>query len=362
MSHRLFAFLLSAGLVAAAQPAAAHHPSTGGSTGTSGPINVISASTLEKGQGAAAVLFELIKLDALSDHTLAHLAEDHVHAHSIDRILSPSLVLAYGFTNDLTVSARLPFVRRDNIREGHHEHVHGVGEVNEVAQRGDTDGVGDLTLLGQYRFFNNQASGTEIAGLLGIKAPTGRTGEHDDHGELFEAEFQPGSGSWDGLFGLAFSQRLGVASVHASALYSFVTEGTQDTDLGDRLHYGVAISYRLGGAAAASGPMYAGVHSHRAHRHAKVESHLHHVEAAPTPSLAVDLILELNGEWAAKQQAGGVKDDNSGGHSLYLSPGIRFSYDKVSAFATVGVPFVNDLNGYQAEPDWRLFTGVAMSF
>lgn len=96
------------GLYLIAAPASAHHPSTGGGTGGSGPINVISATTLAQGQGAAALMFELIKLDALRDHTLEHLAGDHVHAHSLDRILSPSLVLAYGLNSDLTVSVRLP--------------------------------------------------------------------------------------------------------------------------------------------------------------------------------------------------------------------------------------------------------------
>lgn len=357
MAHRntLAATLTSIGLLA--YPAMAHHPSAGGSTGSSGPINVISASTLAQGQGAAAIMFELIKLDPLSDHTLEHLAGDHIHAHSLDRILSPSLVLAYGVTGDLMVSARLPFVRRDDIREGHHHHVHGIGGINEVEARGDSSGIGDVTVLAQYRFLKSLV-GPEAAFLLGVKAPTGETGERDADGAVFEAEFQPGSGSWDGLFGIALSQGFGAVSFHASALYTLVTEGTQDTDLGDRLHYGIALSYRLGGMSAPGGPMYAGAHHHKG----KAAPHHHHHEAPPTPSLAVDLILELNGEWAAKQEAAGVKDANSGGHTLYLSPGIRMTYDKVSAFASVGVPVLNDLNGFQAEPDWRLFTGIAVAF
>lgn len=351
---RLAAVIASFGILAA--PVNAHHPSAGGAAGTSGPINTISASTLAQGQGAAALMFELIKLDPLSDHTLEHLAGKHIHAHSLDRILSPSLVLAYGVTGDLTVSARLPMVTRTDIREGHHHH-HAGGAVNEVEQRGDSTGIGDLTLLGQYRVLNDRATATEAAVLLGFRAPTGETGEIDVNGELFEAEFQPGSGSWDGLFGLALSRRLGAISLHASGLYSLVGEGTQDTDLGNRLHYGVAVSYRLGGAADTVGPMYAGAHRHAQDRRGHV-----HSEPLQTPTLAVDLILELNGEWSAKQEIAGVKDDNSGGHTLYLSPGVRASYDKMSAFASIGVPVLNELNGFQAEPDWRLFTGVAVAF
>lgn len=343
------------GLCLIAAPVAAHHPSTGGGTGGNGPINVISATTLAQGQGAAALMFELIKLDPLSDHTLEHLAEDDVHAHSLKRILSPSLVLAYGITTDLTVSARLPFVRRDDIREGHHHAGHG-----EVHALGDSAGIGDLTLLAQYRLLNNHASGTEAALLLGVKSPTGETKERDDSGDLFVAEFQPGSGSWDGLFGFALSQRAGSVALHASALYTLTGEGTQDTDLGDRLNYGVAVSYRLGGRGHVTGPMYAGAHGKHSHER-DTPPHVHH-KPAPTPGLTVDLILELNGEWSAKQKVAGVSDDNSGGHTLYLSPGVRITHGKVSGFASVGLPVVNELNGFQAEPDWRLFTGVAVAF
>ncbi len=353
---------LIAALSVAAHPVLAHHPSTGGGLGASGSINVISATTLDQGQGAAAVLFELIKLGSLSDETLETLAGKHVHAHSIDRILSPSLVLAYGVLSDLTVSVRLPLVKREDIREGHHEHVPGGPAINEVEARGDSTGIGDLTLLGQYRLLNNRSSGTQAALLVGVKTPTGRTSEHDIHGELFEAEFQPGTGSWDGLFGIAFSQRFGAVSLHASGLYTLATEGTQDTDLGDRFHYGVALGYRLAGAAAAQRSMYADTHSHGKHRHGSDGPHHVDHDRAPAPALAIDLVLELNGEWSGKQETAGEKDNNSGGHTLYLSPGIRFSYDKVSAFASVGIPVVNDLNGFQAEPDWRLFTGLALSF
>ena len=80
-------------------------------------------------------------------------------------------------------------------------------------------GFGDVTVLGQYRFLNNQVSGTQAAVLFGAKAPTGATNPVDPFGEFFEAEFQPGSGSWDALFGAAFSQRLSPAlSFHANVL------------------------------------------------------------------------------------------------------------------------------------------------
>ena len=117
---------------------------------------------------------------------------------------------------------------------------------NETVDRGDTEGVGDLTLFGQYRFYG-QDTGLQASLLTGIKTPTGETGERDNQGELFEAEFQPGSGSWDPMLGLALSQAQGRWSVDGNVLYTIATEGTQHTDLGDRFHYNGAVTYRLKG-------------------------------------------------------------------------------------------------------------------
>ena len=111
---------LSAGLTALllATPAHAHHPSGAGTAGGAGPIVTIPGTTLEKGRGSAAVVFEFIGLNALSDAQLSVPG----HPHSLDAIFAPSLLYSYGITDDLTLTLRLPFMRRTNIREGH---VHG---------------------------------------------------------------------------------------------------------------------------------------------------------------------------------------------------------------------------------------------
>jgi hypothetical protein len=39
----------------------------------------------------------------------------------------------------------------------------------------------------------------------------------------------------------------------------------------------------------------------------------------------IDAVLELNGEWQAKQNISGETDPNSGGNVVFLSPGIRIA-------------------------------------
>jgi len=349
------------GVLFIAHPAFAHHPTAVSGTGGAGPINTISATTLDQGQSAFGAVYEFINFGGLSDAALVAGAQlSGSHDHSIKTIESVALTYAYGVTNDLTVSVRLPWVRRTGIREAE---IEDPAEPPEIFNRGDNSGIGDMTFLGQYRFYNNRTSRTEAAVLLGVKAPTGVTDRVTNQGEPFDAEFQPGSGSWDGLFGLAYTQRFGAWSFDANALYMLVTTGIQDTDLGDRVLYNAAISYRLLGGATAGTPMKLGAALPEPMYHGGPGAHQHshaHEEAPSGPAL--DLVLELNGEWHAKEVDSGVKDPNSGGNTLYLAPGLRFSKDNWSSFVSVGLPIINNLNGIQSEPDVRVVTGLSVSF
>ena len=345
-----------------ASPAFAHHPGGASNTGGAGPIVTISASTLEAGHGAIAFLTEYLKFGGLDNSDLITAAGKHIHAHSIDSIRSTSLSAAYGVTDDLTVSARIPWVQRTDIREGHHTHLPGGVVSNTVDYRGDSSGLGDLTVLGQWRFFNNQATRTEAAFLLGVKAPTGPTNRLDQQGALFETEFQPGSGSWDVLLGAAFTQRFGAWSFDTNVLGVFAGRGAQDTRLGDRILYNAAVSYRLVGYAPPSEqhatlPASAMAHGPVPHRHA------HPLDKIPAaPQWTVDVVLELNGEWHDYEDTAGLKDLNSGGHVLLLSPGLRVAHGAFSGFASFGIPIVNQMNGLQSKTDYRVFTGIAYAF
>jgi hypothetical protein len=286
-------------------PADAHHPSGVSSTGGAGPINTLSATPLEQGQSAAAIFFEIVKMNPFSDAELT--APGTHHPHSLDAILAPSLGYAYGSPKDLTVSARLPYLQRTDIREGH---VH--GGVPLVEDLGNSSGIGDLTLLSQYRFFNNRASRFEAALLLGVKAPTGKTDTMTDTGERFETEFQPGSGSWDGLFGVAVTQRFGGLVVRLQRALRARHQGraadrprrplpVQRGHLlppGRRLRRRVA---RCSSAHCRSRCITAGPAATARPRATRTTSR------PPRAGPALDLVLELNGEWHDRQTVAGVR-------------------------------------------------------
>ena len=45
-------------------------------------------------------------------------------------------------------------------------------------------------------------------------------------------------------------------------------------------------------------------------------------------------------------------------HTVYLSPGVRLGVDRFSGFVSFGVPIVNQHNGVQSKPDYRVLTGI----
>jgi Putative MetA-pathway of phenol degradation len=355
-NKRRFIAVLAVSAALGADAASAHHPGVGGAGG-SGGIFTIGAGTLDQGQFAISAFVEYVRLKQLSDATLlANIGND---VHGLQSIESRSLALSYGITNDLMVSVRAPWVRRTGILEGEQEDP---AEPATVRDRGNTSGFGDVTLLGQYRFLNNPVDGSQGAVLFGVKAPTGVTNLVDPFGEVFEAEFQPGSGSWDWLLGLAFSWRLAPAwGLHANVLAIKTGIGTQDTNLGNRFLYNAALTFRLFGETAPES------HSHEARSAYAHAGHVHPPAVtkakAPTAAhthVALDALLELNGEWHDRETIAGIENPNSGGNTVYLSPGLRLTVENWSSYVLVGVPVINDLNGIQAKPAWRVIGGVSL--
>lgn len=317
-------------------PALADHPSVGVGTAAAGPVTTIPATPMPAGGWALGVRSELIEFDHFSDQELEDFAAAGLEAHSVDQIRAHSVSLGYGLTQNLSVFFRLPFIQRDDVREGELE-----GMVPEAHLHGDAEGLGDLTLLGLYRFLEQENAGFDAAVLAGIKIPTGKTTDEDRDGIEFETEFQPGSGSWDPMLGLAASKRIGAYAFDANVLYIVSQEGARQTDLGDAFSYNAALSYRLG----------AGDHDHHA---PGSQEHGHS---------SWDLILELNGERRQQESISGLSDSHSGGNIVYVAPGVRFtSAGNWAAFASFGVPIIDNPNGIQTDTSYRVIAGAGFSF
>lgn len=342
--------LLASALIAA--PAFAHHPAPT-VAGTGGGISVAGPDTLEDGQWFVGARTIYVRPDQRSDEELAALAGQHIHAHNTDYNLNTSVGVAYGITPSLTVSAELPYVHRDDMREGHHAH-HGGHAMNEVIERGDAAGIGDLTLVATYRVAQGETAAFAL--MAGIKTPTGGTHKLDDDGERFETEHQPGTGSWDPLIGAAGRANFGPIQLNASAIYQFSGKGAQDTRLGDRGHVGIALSHRFGPPE---------------HHHADADDgHMHgddgdggHAHPAPHNHASWDAFVELTGEWEGRQKVAGEIEETSGGKSMWLTPGVRLNTASGFSIAGgVGLPLWQDIRESHPDNDYRLTLSVGRAF
>lgn len=116
MANRLrFAAALLGSMTIGMGGVRAHHPGIGG-IGGAGGIFTIGAGTLDEGQFAFSAFVDYLRLKQLGEQTLlANVGND---VHGLQTVESYAAALAYGITNDLTVSVRLPWVRRTGILEG----------------------------------------------------------------------------------------------------------------------------------------------------------------------------------------------------------------------------------------------------
>ncbi len=337
--------LLFLSVACLATPAIADHMGPSG-FGSGGGLSVLSPETLDAGHAAVGVRLTYTRPEQRSDEELEALAGQHIHAHNTDYNLNASLGAAYGVSHRLTISAELPFVRRDDLREGEHSHVGG-SVVNEVVGLGSVSGIGDLSLLAKYR----PADGLALLG--GIKIPTGSTHKKSPDGERLETEHQPGTGSWDPLVGAAFGTKIGPLGFSASAIYQMSTEGAQETELGDRIQGGIALSYRFGDA----------------HHHNDGASLNHHHgdeldDHRDTDRHASwDAFVELTGEWEGRQKVGDEVEEASGGKSVWIAPGARFnSASGLSLAASLGVPLWQHIRKSHPDNDYRLTLSIGKAF
>ena len=229
-----------------------------------------------------------------------------------------------------------------------------------INRRGNSAGFGDVTMLGQYRFHNNAQTGTSAAVLFGFKAPTGSTNRRDAAGH-FPGRISAGFG----LVGRPVRRRL-----HQTPRPLVVRR--ERPLLSD--HHGHAgyqsrrpLSVRHRGVISPG-------RSHRLVKGDRAARILHAAEEPDAGALslscqsrpqrheedAVHARPRARTQWRVARQAAHRRHCGSqfGRHHRYLSPGVRMGVDRFSGFLSFGVPVINQHNGVQSKPDYRILTGI----
>ncbi len=150
-------------MVSAAGAVWAHHPAGGAGTAQSGPVATIPTSSVQKGSWLVTMQSEYLALKPFSDDDLRRLAANGEDPHRFDSVFHASLGLGHRLSDDVAVTLQLPYVHISNIRESHAD------VPAEVHSHGDAKGVGDLTVLGHYRFLSAEDGAYGSAFLFGLE-------------------------------------------------------------------------------------------------------------------------------------------------------------------------------------------------
>lgn len=196
------------------------------------------------------------------------------------------------------------------------------------------NGLGDLTLLGKYRIHTHNFRGgtSRLSVLAGLELPTGDHDATDAVGKL-PPPLQLGSGSVDAIVGSAYTYQTLNHELDTDLRYKFNQEA-DDFEHGDVFQYNLSYQRRV------------------------------------LPSLLPDegiynqwnVVLEMNGVYQQKAESFSNTVQDSGGHTIFISPGIQFVSQRGVLEASFQYPLLQDLNGNQLETDYKLALSVRFQF
>ena len=221
-------------------------------------------------------------------------------------------VLGYGVNSKLAVFGVLPYLNNElKVSTG--------GQ--RVTRR--ATGFGDLTVFGRYTVHQKDQPGRtfRVAPFFGVKAPSGEDDETDALGRL-PSSIQVGSGSWDPFVGVVATHQTLRYQVDSQFSYR-ANNKANNLDAGDVMRLDGSLQYRLRPRELTGG----------------VPGFLYGV-------------IEANLIHRDKNRVFGSTDPNSGGTTLFLTPGVQYITKRWIVEGAVQIPVSQDLNGTALENDY----------
>lgn len=294
------------------------------STGVGSPITTSSTDLMTKGSWGVSQRIEYYPSRPFSDEKLLAdpLSESQAGAYF------NYLMINYGLGNNLSIGSSLPYNHTTNLRSATIDE-----EFNsfDVANLGNISGISDASFYALGRLFDQDKYPVSMAVLAGINTPTGKTNAKTRNGDLFATSDQPGNGAWVPFGGLIFSKKWDSLMMSTNLNYTQTTQGAQKTTLGSNFDYNIAAVYEV---------------------YTNKKTHFN-----------IDGIIELNASSAAKDEVEGIKDNNSGGSNLFLSPGVRVNANEhVSFYLSLTLPLIEQYNGSQVKTKYGAISGIDISF
>lgn len=198
------------------------------------------------------------------------------------------------------------------------------------------NGLGDTQVFVQYdRLYKRNTPGglTRLSGLFGLQLPTGA--------ERFSTNAVEYTG------GLILEHAVGLKYVFLGDFqYTVATENDDGLDAGDHVQFDAAVARFV---------MPGDKNNPDASWPRRLFNALFPIGAYFT--------LEVNGTWRARASRNGRDLTNSGGTTLFISPGIQYFVNNRTLLEfSSPIPVVEALNGTQLEPDSTFLFGLRFLF
>lgn len=243
-----------------------------------------------------------------------------------NRLLTATL--DYTLDDRLGFSVQLPYVMRT--------HKHSIGDPNPALvtiETFDAKALGDIKVVGRYRFALGDSSGVGIK--AGLKLATGKKDIANDQGAIpGEVSLQPGNGSTDLILGAFWQQGAhGEAmSYFAQAMLQTSVNHLAEFKPGNQLNLDAGLRYALGKSA----------------------------------SVLLQLNYQNNAQdsgSAAPADASGVPGTSTGGKFLYLTPGVSLAVvPGTNLYGLLQLPLSQNVNGEQLTASKSFTVGVNHRF
>lgn len=293
--------------------------SLGGFGGTTGAVNPLSADSPARNRYTLGYVFEYQDWESVSIMEAHELHEEGRDAHARRNDITNSFFIGYGITDVLSVSFQVPYVEKHS-KEIHEEEFLGEDQLST--------GIGDAIMLGKYKFYDK---GFGVAGIFGLKLPTGNTDERNNVNERYEPELQPGTGSLDYMFGISVNKRINhLIILDSTFLYHLKTEGAQDYKFGDIVRATQGTTFNI------------------------ID-----IEKKPTLNILSEVILQF----ANKDERDDETVRDSGGTTIFYAPGISSQLTEyLKTTLSVPVPVYQALGGIHQALDFNVLFSVSYNF
>lgn len=226
----------------------------------------------------------------------------------------------YGFNENWGVNVQIPYIVRDHATNG-------TAYDGSDAGTSATRGIGDVKVIGRYMGLTESRN---FGIQFGVKLPTGSYTETFSGGAIagqtLDRGLQPGTGTTDLIVGAFYFDSLSQNwDYFVQALYQTPTNSKDDYKPGDSLNLNFGFRY-----------------------------------------MALEKVIpqiQVNARTSNKDSGANASPDDSGGQTIYLSPGVTIPVsEKVKVYGFVQVPIYQNLNGYQLALTYTVSLGTRIDF